>query len=62
LRDINVIKSRVGTEAKQGNYSEVVVVSHDKGYKKQTDKANKNGKAKCHQEESVKNANKKSKK
>lgn len=52
----NVIKSRMGSEAKRGKYDEVVVLSQDKGYKGQLDKAHKSGKKKYRQEKSIKHA------
>ena len=50
----NVIKSRIGSEIKQDRYREVIVVSHDKGYKEMIDKAHKNGKMRYRQAKSIK--------
>ena len=52
----NVIKSRLGNEAGRKDFSEVVVLSHDKGYKRQIDKARNKGKKKFRQAKSIKQA------
>ena len=52
----NVIKSQIGDEARSHHHSSVTVLSHDKGYKSQLDKAKKNGNQKFRQAHSIKQA------
>ncbi len=52
----NVIKSILGNEAVQSKYSEVVVLSHDKGYRDQIKKANRTENKKFRQSVSIKQA------
>ena len=52
----NVIKSRIGQEASKSDHSELYVLSHDKGYAGQLEKAHKKGKKKYRQAHSIKQA------